>query len=72
MTMVADVESMERNPVTGIRHGGIFATPTEPIFTVKPHGMNADLLESWLIILAEENMHRVASTSKQVVNLSII
>ena len=51
-------------------HAGIFGTPTEPLFNVKPMGMSASLLEEWLVVLAGENTTSMGvATCKQVTRL---
>ncbi|KAI0227109.1 Cyclin N-terminal domain-containing protein 1 [Lamellibrachia satsuma] len=50
----------------GKKDSGIFGTPPEPFFNMKPIGMSADLLEEWLIVLANENQQNMSSaTHKQ-------
>ena len=51
----------------GKKDCGIFGTPPEPFFNMKPIGMSADLLEEWLIVLANENQQNMSNaTHKQV------
>ena len=41
--------------MAGGRHSGIFGTPPEPLFNQQLHGMKPELLEEWLIVLAQQN-----------------
>lgn len=36
-------------------HDGIFGSPKEPLFNLVPHGMKPELLEEWLVVMAEQN-----------------
>ena len=37
------------------KYDGIFGTPPEPLFNVKPEGMKTELMEDWLSTLKEQN-----------------
>ena len=46
---------------------GIFGSPPEPIFNLKPAGAPHDLLEEWLYTMAENNVKAAQqATFKQV------
>ena len=48
-------------------HESIFGSPKEPLFNTEPHGMKPELLEEWLVVMAEQNTAAMAeANTKQV------
>ena len=49
------------------KHHGIFGSPPEPVFNLRPIGMKPELLEEWLLVLANENAETTKSATDKAV-----